>query len=492
MKNKNTTLKKQVSAWILLCAVFFQLPFLAGFAPAPVTFEGEQASSLAQSGPEAELPAAPEESLRGSGLYMPDGFEVQAAAAYLVNEETGTVLYAKNENQPLVMASLVKMMTCILLVENAPDLDTTTITANKSWIYDELYGKNASTADIRLGETLTARELLYAMLLPSANEAALLAADYVSGGYMKNFLYMMNTRAQSLGCTNTVFVDANGLSEGNLTTAKDMYLITKAFMSYPVLVEIAGVPTYEMAAHEKHSGPYFIQTTNKLIAPNSAYAEMMKATTSLVKAGKTGSLGVWQNFASMAQRPGETYYCVVLNTPNEADVLGASLDIPQQRPALYETALLYNWAFSQFSIRGVMDITQPITEVRVKYSTEADVVRLLPSRDLMTVLKNDTDESVILKTFDVPEAVDAPVKKGDVIGKVTLYLGGQVIGDADLIAADNVQRNNTLYSIRKVQEFFGSTFFRVLLVVLVVLVAGYGLLVAMAHKNKRKRKNWRR
>ena len=233
MNTNKTTLKNRFIAGIVLCAVLFAFPFSTGYALAWEESTPPESSSIG-----AEPEAIPD-SQRGTGLYMPDDFDIAAAAVYLVNEETGTVLYAKNENEPLVMASLVKMMTCILTVENVADIDAETVTADKSWIFDELYGKNASTADIRPGETLTVRELLYAMLLPSANEAALLAADYVSGGYMKNFLYMMNTRAQALGCTNTVFVDANGLSEGNLTTAKDMYLIARAFMSYPVLVEIA-------------------------------------------------------------------------------------------------------------------------------------------------------------------------------------------------------------------------------------------------------------
>ena len=243
-----------------------------------------------------------------------------------------------------------------------------------------------------------------------------------------------------------------------------------------------------MAAHEKHPAPYYIQTTDKLIAPNSAYNTAYKNISGLVKAGKTGSLGVWQNFASMAQKPGETYYCVVLNSPNEADTLGAALEVPQARPALYETAKLYNWAFSNFTIRGVMDVTQPITEVKVKYSTDSDVVRLLPSNDLRTVLQNDADETVILKTFNVPEFVEAPVKQGDVVGSVTLSLAGQVIGQADLIAAHDVERNKTLYTINKVQEFFVSTFFKVLLAIVVVVVGGYVLLLVWASNKRQKNK----
>ena len=113
----------------------------------------------------------------------------------------------KTSETPMAAASLTKLMTMILMLESYQDqLDTISITA-PGYIYDYLYGKNASTADIWKGETHTLRSLLYAMLLPSANEAAYIVADYMSGSSIDNFVAMMNDEAARIGCTGTTFTD---------------------------------------------------------------------------------------------------------------------------------------------------------------------------------------------------------------------------------------------------------------------------------------------
>ena len=122
------------------------------------------------------LLAAPASAMSG---YDPD-FEISAQAAYVVNLDTNLVVYEKNSETPMEAASLTKLMTTILMLKTYQDqLDTITVTA-PGYIYDILYGKNASTADIRRGETHTLRSLLYAMMLPSANEAAYMVADYMA------------------------------------------------------------------------------------------------------------------------------------------------------------------------------------------------------------------------------------------------------------------------------------------------------------------------
>ena len=133
----------------------------------------------------------------------------------MANTDTGLVVYEKNSETPMAAASLTKLMTMILMLESYQDqLDTISITA-PGYIYDYLYGKNASTADIWKDETHTLRSLLYAMLLPSANEAAYIVADYMSGSSIDNFVAMMNDEAARIGCTGTTFTDPCGLDPGN-------------------------------------------------------------------------------------------------------------------------------------------------------------------------------------------------------------------------------------------------------------------------------------
>ena len=141
-------------------------------------------------------------------------FEVQtplnSESAYLVSLDTDTVIYKKNETQKMYPASLTKIMTAILTLEKVTDIDT--VVTAPAYIYDELFGKNASTADIRKGENISVRELLYALLLPSACEAASILAEYVGGGSVDNFVAMMNERAAQLGATTKSQILSSPLS----------------------------------------------------------------------------------------------------------------------------------------------------------------------------------------------------------------------------------------------------------------------------------------
>ncbi len=472
----------------------FLLVLFLALSPLPVLAE-------AAPPPDAEPPAAVRPAGEGQGLFLPP-FEPAAAAVCLVNEDTGLTVYEKNADAPLVSASLVKLMTAILTMDKVQDLDAETVTADKQWVFDELYGKNASIADIKQGETLSVRELLYGLLLPSGNEAALLLADYVSGGYVENFLFLMNNRAEALGCTGTVFTDPNGLAESNLTTARDMTLLMREFSRYPELMEIAGAGVYEMAQHEAHSAPYNIFNTNRLLTETSPYYSAFPASAGTVLAGKTGNLGEWQNFVSVAESEKGRYICAVMNSPYEADVLGAGFEVPQARPALYESAQLYAWAFQNLEVRPVLDTAQPITEVQLRYSMEADVMKLLPLSDMRTLMPGAESGCAVETTLDftVPDFVAAPVQQGDAIGSVTvsLSLDGTVmgtIGSSGLVAETTAPRNNTLYAVRRVQEFFGSVYFKVLMGVLVgvvLLYAGLVVLVGLLAAQKKQKRGRRR
>lgn len=481
MPEKQKNIFLPLLAALLGCALCFLCLPLPAAAASSLPASGTESSGSGSGAPEAEESTA-EDGSKAEDLFNPD-YTPAARAVYMVNAETGAVVYENNADEPVAMGSLVKMMTCILAAEQQ-DLDAPVANgAAEAWIYDELYAYqqefgSVSLADIKRGETLTVRELLYAAILPSANEAALLLASHVSGGYMPNFLYMMNARAKSLGCTNTYFADANGLNPASVSSARDVYLILRAYLNDPVIAEIAATHAYTMEPHEMHNNAYPLTTTNMLIRPNSPYYKCVPRVSGSVVAGKTGSLEAWQSFASYAEKEGMGFYCVVLQSPHEADTFGAALDPPQQRPALYESALLYNWAFSSLEVRPALDTHQAVAEVRVRYSTQRDTVRLLPASNLRTILPKDAGNDLLSRTYNLPEYVAAPVQAGDKIGSITVWLGGRQIGTADLVAEMDVARNDTLFALRRLQEFISSTYFKVFLVLVLLTVGGFVGLVA--------------
>ena len=391
--------------------------------------------------------------------YDPD-FTVTAEAAYVVNTDTNLVVYEKNSETPLQAASLTKLMTMILLLKNYQDqLDTISVEA-PAYIYDYLYGKGASSADIRSGETHTLRTLLYAMEVQSGNEAAYIVADYMGGGSIDNFVAMMNDEAAAIGCTGTIFTDPCGLDTGNVTTARDAYLILRALIQYDAFVEAAGTASYWMPANTQHTEPYIILSTNKMLTQGTTYYR------SYNQGGKTGSLNAgWQNFAGWHTQNGETYISVVLHSAADESV--------DPRPALTETGSLMDWVFDTFTIQSALDTTRPITERPIRYSTETDTVMLYPADDMMTLLPSDGGAALTEQTFSLPEYLTAPIEQGDVVGTVILSINGEKLGTVDLIAGSTVSRNQVLYTLTKVGEFFSGTYFKVVVILTLIVVAVY-------------------
>ena len=420
------------------CAILFSFVLVLIIA-LPVAAEGES-STLADNAPSLTAPAA-----------------------YVVNLDTNIVVYEKNSETPLSAASLTKLMTTLLLLENYQDqLDSISLTA-PSYVYDLIWEQstNASSADIRRGETQSLRNLLYAMLLPSGNEAAYIVADYMGGGSIDNFVAMMNDEAKAVGCTGTTFVDPCGLNPNNITTARDAYLILRALTAYDVFSTVVGSPSYDMGTNDRYTTPgtYIIQTTDKLITNSSYHRDYTKG-------GKTGSLGEWQNFAGWHSQDGESYISILLNVPYDADPEG-------MRPALVETATIMDWVFDTYTIAPALDTTQPITEVRVAYSTQADTIMLYPADNMMTLLPREGGAALTEQVFNVPDQLPAPIKQGDIVGTVTLTIEGETIGTADLIAGSDVSRNQLLYTISRVSLFFSSTYFKVVVILTMLVIGAY-------------------
>ena len=398
-----------------------------------------------------------------SGTLADTAPALTAPAASVVNLDTNIVVYEKNSETPLSAASLTKMMTTLLLLENYQDqLDTISLTA-PSYIYDLIWEQstNASTADIRRGETHSLRNLLYAMLLPSGNEAAYIVADYMGGGSIDSFVAMMNDEAKAVGCTGTTFVDPCGLNPNNITTARDAYLILRALTAYDIFATVVGTPTYDMGTNDRYvtPGTYILQNTDKLVTNSSYHRDYTRG-------GKTGSLGEWQNFAGWHSQDGESYISVLLNVPMESDPEGG-------RPALLETGTIMDWVFNTYTIAPALDTTQPITEVRVAYSTQADTVMLYPADNMMTLLPREGGSALTEQIFNVPDELGAPIKQGDIVGTVTLTIQGETIGTADLIAGSDISRNQLLYTISRIGTFFSSTYFKVVVMLTMLAVGAY-------------------
>ncbi len=233
--------------------------------------------------------------------YTPP-FEVSADAVYMVNLDTGTVVYQKNANKKEYPASLTKLVTTILAMEKTSDLDSAMVKCTSS-ILSEFDGMNASNAGMRAGEERSMRDLIYCMLLPSANEAASMVAEYV-GGSRAEFVDMMNKKAQEIGAVSTHFVNPHGLHDNDqYTTAQDMYLIAKYAMKLPGFMDMASKTSYELKPSNKRDTEY-IFTTNKMMV-QSAGPDVYYKYVRGIKTGTTDEAG--RCCVSTATKDGYTY-----------------------------------------------------------------------------------------------------------------------------------------------------------------------------------------
>lgn len=405
-------------------------------------------------------------------------FEVNSDAVYLVNTDTGTVVYEKNADKKIYPASLTKIMTAIIAIETIPDLEGTVITA-PAYLYDEFYGMNVSNADIKQFEEVRMLDLLYAMMLQSACEASSIIADHIGDGNISDFVDLMNKKAQEIGATDTVFKNPHGLfDEGQVTTAKDMYLITKYALTLPIFEKISTTATYSMPATNKHSEPRFVIHTNLMLSKSRGgeyYYENIKGI-------KTGSLPeVGRNLISMASFDGYNYLLITMGAPT-ADAKGVALPY---NGSYLDAKKLYKWAFSSFSLEKVLEVDQDIAEVPVALSAGQDYITLISKNDVTQLIPNDVDTTTIQKVKTLAKDVKAPVKKGDVLGKLDLKLKDEVIATVDLVASQDIDRSEYLYVLDITKRFLSTPFVRSMLIILGLLILIYLVLRARYKKIKR-------
>lgn len=357
-------------------------------------------------------------------------FKIFSGAAYLINLDTNTVLYEKDADVQMYPASMTKVMTALVAIENVPDLENTIVTA-PSYIFDEFVGVNISNADIRHGEEVRMIDLLYALILPSACEAGSIIADYVGGGSIDKFIDMMNAKAKELGANDTNFGNAHGLfHEAQVTTCRDMALIAKAAMDIPIFEKIASTSSYLMPTTNKHSEERYITHTNYMMSPTRGgsyyYPDVIG-----IKTGYIGEVG--RNLVSMASRNGYNYLIVTMGASLTDD--NGNYYVSGTNKAFEDHIALYDWAFDSFETQVILKKGDILEEVPVTFGTEQDFVTLVAARDVTALLPINAEASTILKEpIMLAEEVIAPVQQGAVLGKLELKVQNESFAIVDLLA----------------------------------------------------------
>lgn len=422
--------------------------------------------------------------LKTEAITFTPNFTVTSEVAVLINLDKDITLYEKNPTKKMYPASLTKIMTAIVVLDNVKDLDNTTFEAPLV-VFDELYGQGASAVGYSRGEVATVSDLMYSMLMYSACESAGILAYNVGGESIPNFVSMMNAKAEEIGCTGTNFANPHGLYDDNqYTNARDMALIAKyAVENYPKFVEIACTTEYSMGAtNYQAEGWAKIYHTNKMLSSGSDYYYQY------ARGIKTGTLDEsGRNLVSMARKDGNNYLLCTMGAPLK-DADGNNINKQYE-----DHKNIYEWAFNNFSYEKILSTDKEITELPVSLGQDKDHVLLVPEEEYSTLWPATLDVSnlkaeIITEGYTEDDgSVMAPVQKGQVLGKYTLSLSGETLCTVNLVAKEDVELSQLDYNIMKAKAFVGSFWFKLAAVLAAVLIIAYIVIYAIAAKKRRRK-----
>lgn len=352
--------------------------------------------------------------LPGLAVYpMPIQTASETEAVYLFNADTGKTILNQNADQQQYVASLTKLMTALLLLESGKDLNgEVTVPTALTQEFRDIQNANGTTMGLRIGETVRRIDLLYGLLVASANDAASVIASDVSGGDLTAFVAQMNARAKELGCTDTTFSCVHGLYDyGNVSTAEDLAKIAAACYANETYMQAANTLTYTLPATNLHQNERTIKSTNLMLDPEYAYHR------DYVRGMKTGFTTLaGRCFVTFAQQDGHTYGLVVLGS--------------DMNNIYRECAEILDWAFSSFSDRQLVDTETVLTTIPLTKCRTEEAVELYAASGLSGY--GHADDEVTFE-FSVPESTSATVKEGAVLGTATVYLDGYEMGTVDLV-----------------------------------------------------------
>ena len=339
--------------------------------------------------------------------YWPDAPETLSPGVILMEESTGTILYEKNMDEAHYPASITKIMTTLLALENGNLSDMVTFSD------DAINNTEGSGIARDYGEQMTLEQCLYGVMLESANECAYAVAEHV-GGTVENFVDMMNAKAKELGCTNTHFANPHGLQDENhYTTAHDMALIAQAAYQNETFRIIIGTKMYTIPPTNKHAEETVLRNHHDMLC--TYHNANRKYLYPYCVGGKTGYTATANStLVTYAEKDGMTLICVVMDTQS-----------PNQ---FIDTVNLFDYAFDNFQVLNVAendtDYSAETTVDNGNLDNIAPFVEL--DKEAVIVLPKTAEFS------DTSSSVEYNDSDPEIAGSITYTYAGRNVGKADI------------------------------------------------------------
>lgn len=376
------------------------------------------------------LPVYGEEVPENGGTSENVDLGIQSKAVILMEKTTGTVLYEKNAEESLSPASITKIMTLILIFDA---LESGKITLDDVVTTSE-YAKSMGGSQVFLetGEQQTVETLIKCIIVASGNDASVAMAEYVAGSEQE-FVKMMNERAAGLGMANTHFEDCCGLTDSpnHFASARDVAVMSRELISkYPQIHKYSTI-WMENITHvtDKGSKEFGLSNTNKLLKQYQWATGLKTGSTSIAK------------------------YCVSATAnKNDIELIAVIMAAPDYKLRFQEAIKLFEYGYGKCQL-----YTDKIVDKkeRVKIGNGVkETVKCGYKNDFTYLSVNGENISSIEKKAEKAQNVKAPVKKGDIMGKMVYYLNGSEIGSAEMVAEENIKKMKfTDAYVRMVKKF---------------------------------------
>ncbi|HYE09690.1 MAG TPA: D-alanyl-D-alanine carboxypeptidase family protein [Patescibacteria group bacterium] len=355
-----------------------------------------------------------------NALVVTANQDTSARAAVIMDVNSGRILFSKNMNEKLAMASTTKIMTTLVAIESGRLEEKVTVSKKASHT-------EGSSIYLHEGERHTVHDLIYAIMLRSGNDAAVAVAEHI-GGSVEGFADLMNRKAQEIGATNTQFANPHGLdAAGHYTTAHDLALIAAHALRNPIFADVVSSKKKTIEGPPNENWDRVMINKNKMLWQFDGGDG--------VKTGFTKKAG--RCLVSSATRDGMQLVCVVLNCG----------------PMWNESSALLEYGFKNYSIQKVVDKNNFIKVVEVKDGKEK-FVAVKPTEDFSIALGAGEKENVKLSVKSQGTA-QAPLSRGDEAGRLEVYLENKLLSTIKLEYAENVESSSPFFYMKKIlRDYF--------------------------------------
>ncbi len=383
-----------------------------------------------------------------------DELRLNATSAILVEVSTGRIIYERNSTEKKYPASITKIMTAILVLENCKLEDMVTVSESALSNIPSGY----VTCDLIAGEEISVENLLYALMVKSANDAAYVLAEHV-GGTVDAFSDMMNIKARELGCTGTHFVNPNGIhEERHYTTAYDMYLIANYAMKNETFRKLVTTKSYTLPATNLYSkADRSFNTTNALIDDNSSLFYKYAIG---IKTGYTSQAG--ECLVAESSRDGLDFIAVVLDAGT-----------PSQGNRFIDAKKLFDYGYDNYTLTKIKEKNTVIDTIEIENGDkETKNLDVLIDSSITVINNKSIDINGLIPDITYNENLLAPIKKGDSIGTIKYKLEGIEYSAGLIAGADVIEKPD--YSIY------------IILSGVVLLIISFGIIKNNNRKNRRR------